>query len=468
MEKGEHMEKRYNQDLTEGSVFSQLLKFSIPFLLSMVVQQLYNMADILFVSYFAGPDAVSGVNIGGQITFLANSLAIGLSVGGTVLVGQYFGARRTKDLLGTIATMLTSLLILAAAFTTLFLILDEPILRLIQCPDESFESAKGYLDICTIGLVFIFLYNAVSGIMRGMGDSRRPLIIVTITCILNVLLDFILVGVFGLSAKGAAIATVISQALSVVISIIYLQRSSFLFDFKIKSFRIHVDKLKLIMKYGIPTGFQQIVTNFSFLLMTTLINQYGFEASAAVGLAGRFNGFAFMPMLALSNSISMMVAQNMGAKRMDRAQKTLSSGMLLSVVVGALAFALSFFKPEWIMSIMTQDTVVREWGSQYIHAISADMLMIAFVFSITGLMNGCGHTTITFIGSLISAVGARIPLAILLSRYFGFQGIGYAAPLASVVACIVLVIYFLTGKWKVVAIHKGTADELPDPPLELQ
>ncbi|MDR0292530.1 MAG: MATE family efflux transporter [Oscillospiraceae bacterium] len=447
--------KKFQNDLTQGGVANRLVRFSAPFLLSMLIQQLYNMADLLIVSHFSGEASVSGVNNGGQLTFLATAMAIGLSVGGTILIGQYFGAKMMDDVQKTASTMLTSLLFASVLMTALFLPLGGLFLRALRVPEAGFGEARVYLNICVCGLPFIFLYNAISGILRGMGDSKRPLIFVAGACCANVFLDLLLVAVFHMDAAGAAIATVVSQAGSVVVSAVYLARSGFMFDFKRKSFVIHRDKLKLILRLGIPASISQVAVNLSFLLMSALVNGYGLSVSAAAGLAGRFNGFAIMPAQAVSNSVSMMSAQNLGADRHDRAIHTMRVGILLSLAVGIPVFAAAQLFTTQIMGVLSTVPDVIAAGAVYMRAFSWDYLLVPFVFCFVGLVNGAGHANVTLLNTFISSVGLRVPAALLLSRVFGLglSGVGLAAPAASAGALIFLLLYLSTGRWRSVVIR---------------
>lgn len=449
--------RSFSNDLTQGGVTRQLIRFSVPFLLSNIIQQLYSMADMVIVSHFSGKSSVVGVNNGGQLTFLATALAIGLSVGGTVLIGQYFGAKRMDDVKKTVSTMMTVLVLTAVAMTGTFLLLDDVLLSVMRVPEGSIGEARSYLNICTCGLVFIFMYNAISGILRGMGDSVRPLLFVSGACVVNIGLDLLLVAVFDMGATGAAIATVISQAGSVAVSAIYLKRNGFMFDFKLKSFTIAKDKLRMILRLGIPAGAQQVLVNLSFLLMTALLNGYSEAVSAAAGLAGRFNGFAIMPALAVSQSVSMMSAQNLGAGNIGRAKRTMFSGMVMSLVMGVLVFCAAQFMTGTIMALLSKDDEVIAAGVIYMKAFSWDYLIVPFVFNFAGLINGAGHSGFTLFSTSISSIGLRMPMALLLSipLGLGLQGVGLAAPVASAGACVVLVLYYLSGRWKRVAIHRS-------------
>lgn len=275
------------KNLTEGSVAKQLILFALPFMLSNLIQTLYNVTDMLIVGIYSGTVGISGVNIGGQVTFILTNIIIGLAVGGTVVIGQYLGAGDRKGMRETISTLLTFLLVAGIAFTVIMLILSDKVLNLLQTPKESYQQARNYLDVTLMGTIFIFGYNAFAAILRGLGDSKRPLIFVTIACLTNIFLDLLFVGVYGMEARGAAIATVISQAFSMILCIIYLKRSDFEFDFKLSSFKFYKERFAMLMKIGIPISIQNVIVNFSFLVLTTIANSMGVNASAAVGIVGK-------------------------------------------------------------------------------------------------------------------------------------------------------------------------------------
>ena len=452
---------KFQNDLTEGGVAKKLLKFSLPFMLSMLIQQSYALVDMVIVSHFAGEASVAGVNNGGQLAFLATAFAIGISIGGTILIGQYFGAKRNEDVRKTAATTLTFMLVLALVMAAILIPLSNTLLRLLRVPEESYTEAWRYLTISLCGLPFIFLYNAISGILRGLGNTKLPLIIISCASILSAVLDLILIGIFRLDAAGAAFATVFAQACCVVASAHYLKRSGFMFDFRWKSFIIDKNKLALMLRLGIPSGISQLVVMSSFLLMTYLVNGYGVSVSAAVGLSGRLNGMAIMPLIALANSVSMMCAQNFGAKNHERALRTMYSGISISLAIGVLLFAIVQIFAKPLMSMMSSSLQVVEAGVIFLRASSWDYIIVPFTFCFHGLVTGAGHANIAMINTFINSIAIRIPAAILLSGVvgLGLSGVGYAIPVASIGATIFWVCYLLTGHWKSVTIHKATGKE---------
>lgn len=438
------------RNLTEGNVVKLLLQFALPFMLSNMIQSLYSVADMLIVGNYSGTAAISGVNIGGQISFILTFFIVGMTVGGTVIIGQYLGSGDRKSVKDTISTLLISLLIAGIAITIIILIFSDEILRLLQTPVESYQQARDYLDITLLGTVFIFGYNAFSAILRGFGDSKRPLIFVSIACAINVVLDLLLVGVFDMAAKGAAIATVISQAISLILCIITLIKNDFVFDFKLSSFKFIKEHFITIMRVGMPISIQNVIVNFSFLVLTSVANSMGVNASAAVGIVGKYNGFAIMPAIAVGSSVSAMVAQNMGAGAIERAKKTFYTGLALAFSITFTVFIITQIFPEQILSVFDDDPNTISAGVEYIRTFSFDYLIVPLTFCLNGLVTGSGHTIISSICGILSSVGFRVPIAILFGLVMqkGLWGLGLAAPIASLASGLILLIYYATGRWK--------------------
>jgi len=451
---------KFENNLSEGNVAKQLFRFSLPFLISNLLQTLYSVVDMIVVGQFAGTVSMSGVNIGSQVQFLITNMVMGFTVGATVLVAQYLGSGNRDAMRETIGTLFTSLLIAAAVLTVGIVLVQDPILRLIRTPEDSFSEAHDYFFITMLGTVFIFGYNALSAIMRGMGDSKNPLYFVAIACVINIVLDLLFVAGFHMGAAGAALATVISQAVSMILCILYLRRNDFIFDFRLQSFRFHPERLRLLFKIGIPNAVQNVVVSVSFLFLTTLVNTLGVTASAAVGAAGKLNGFAILPAAALSASVSAMGAQNIGAGKIKRAEKTLAYGVLFAFSISAVIFALFQIFPESCLRLFGKDPEMIEKGVEYLRVFSFDYLLVPFVFCFNGLFIGAGHTVFSFINSSLSSLLIRIPASYLFGMVFhmGLTGVGLGAPFASFFSLILGVLFLVSGKWKkMVVVHR-----LPD------
>ncbi|MDR3276602.1 MAG: MATE family efflux transporter, partial [Treponema sp.] len=445
------MAKKIENNLSRGKVLPRLVMFALPFLVSNLVQSLYNVADMLIVGNFAGTLSMSGVNIGGQVTLILTNLILGLSMGGTVLIGQYLGAGNQEGLRKVTSTLITLLAALGLGITAVMLALKGPVLRLIQTPAESYAESDSYLTVTVLGIIFIFGYNALSAILRGMGNSRQPFYFVLVACITNIILDLLFVAVFHWGAFGAALATIISQGLSVILCIIYMVKNNFQFDFRFRSFRIDRVELGRIIKIGLPTCIQNGVTSISFLFITAIVNVVGgVTASAAVGAAAKFNSFAFMPTQAISASVSAMVAQNIGAGRLDRAVQTCRIGTAFAVCITWAFFVLVQLEPSWIMALFADDPAMIQAGVTYLRSFSFDFLLIPFIFCINGFLIGGGHTMFSLINGMLSAVLLRAPVCYILgvTAGWGLSGVGLGAPAASAGSLLVIVVYLFTGRWK--------------------
>lgn len=442
---------RYERDLTEGSVVKQLILFALPFLASNLVQSFYSVADMLIVGNFSGNISMSGVNIGSQITFILTNLVVGLCTGGTILIAQAMGRKERKVMEEVTATLMTTLLIAGAVITVLMIFLRVPVLRLIQTPAAAFEEADRYLTVTCAGIIFIFAYNVLSAVQRGMGDSKRPFYFVTIACVTNIVLDLVLVAGFSMGALGAAIATVFSQGLSVVLCMVTLVRDGFVFDFKPGSFRINRHYMTHIFRLGLPAAVQNGVTSLSFLIITVLTNIIGQEnASAAVGVVSKFNGFAIMPAIALGASISTVCAQNIGADRWDRAIKTCWIGTGIAYAISAVIFLIARLFPAQIIGLFNQEPELIEYGVVYMKSFCFDYLLVPLCFCINGIFIASGHTTFSLLNNMMSALLLRIPVCILFSLVLdmGMFGVGLGAPVASAGSLIIILIYYFSGKWK--------------------
>lgn len=437
-------------NLTEGSIYRRLLVFAVPYLLANLIQALYGAVDMAVVGWFANAAGISAVSVGSQVMQIVTSLVSGLTMGGTILIANYFGAGRREDTARTVSTMLTLFSLAAVAFTVMTALCAHPILKALKTPEEAYGQAYQYVIICTCGIVFIFGYNAVSAIMRGLGDSRSPLLFVSVACISNIVLDLALVGGLSMGAAGAALATAASQGISLVLAVAYLRRRDFLFDFKLKSFRLYGDKARALLRLGFPISLQECTVNLSFLIIAAIVNTLGVVPSAAVGIAGKFEGFAMLPASAFSSAIASMAAQNIGAGRPERARATLNAGVVSSLAAAVIFFAWAQAAPTSIMAIFRADPQVAMAGAEYLRAFSWDFLMVSFVFCMNGFLNGCGCTTFSMINGVLSTLVARVPFAFLLSRVMASSlfGVGLAAPLASFVSIVVGGIYIARGKWR--------------------
>ena len=422
--------------LTEGNVRRALSRFAIPFLGASLLQFLYGAVDLIVVGQFADQAGIAAVSTGSQVMQAVTNFIIGLSTGGTVLVGQYLGARRGEDVNRAIGTLFSLFALIAVA--------------LMQVPAAAVAPARQYLFICACGLVFITGYNMVSGVLRGLGDSKRPMYFVLVACIINIVGDLLLVGVFGLGAAGAALATVAAQGVSLALALAVLRRRDFPFDFKRRSFRIQGDKAARILRLGLPVAVQNVLVTLSFLIITAIVNHMDVLAqSAAVGLVERITGFIMLFPIAFQSAISAMTAQNMGAGRPDRARQGLKYGILFCLAADIAMFVLVQLVPGLAMRLFTPDAEVIYHGVLYLRTYSIDCILVTFVFTLNGFYSGCGRTGFTLFNSLASTFLVRVPAVFFISLLPGVTllHIGVAAPAASAIQVLLQLLYFRTGRW---------------------
>ncbi|MBQ7623970.1 MAG: MATE family efflux transporter [Clostridia bacterium] len=443
----------FETDLSKGNVGKQLIKFALPFIISNLIQSLYSVADMIIVGQFAGTQSMSGVNIGSQLSLLITNLVFGLGAGATVLIGQYLGANDRKALKETVGSLFTLLITLAAVLTFIMIGFRSTILNVIKTPLPAYAEAESYLIITSAGTIFIFMYNALSAVLRGMGDSKRPLYFVAIACFTNIFLDLLFVGKFKMKAFGAGLATVISQAVSVVLCINYLRHNDFVFDFGIKSFRFHPERTKMLLKVGVPMSVQNVCTTLSFLFLTAMVNILDptAVASAAVGAVGKLNSFGVLPAFAMSNAISAMSAQNLGAGEIKRAVKTMEIGTGIGFAISAVVFLIARLFPAQLLSLFDKDPELIKAGVEYIKAFSYDYLLVPIFAGMNGLFIGAGHTTFSLFNGVFSSVIGRVPACYIFGMYLkmGLFGIGLGAPTATLLSIIIGFVYFFSGKWKV-------------------
>ena len=439
-----------SSNLTEGSIGRRLITFAIPYLIANFVQALYGAVDMAVVGWFANSAGISAVSVGSQVMQIVTSMVSGLTMGGTILIAQYFGAKLEKDTKETISTMLTMFAAAGVGFTAVMFLCAPWVLSLLQTPPEAFEQALSYVRIASCGILFIFGYNAISAMLRGLGDSKSPLLFISIACLTNIALDLLMVGGMGMGPAGAALATILSQAVSMCLAILYLTRRDFIFDFKLQSFRMYKDKALKLLKIGLPVSLQESMVSVSFLLIAAIVNSLGVITSAAVGIAGKFTNFAMLPATAFSGAISALTAQNMGAGQPDRAKKSLLIAISMALGCGFFFFLWVQLAPQSVLHIFKADPQVTAAGIAYMRTFSIDYLLVAFVFCMNGFFNGCGRTVFSMANGLFSTLMVRVPLAYFLSRYIpgSLSGIGLAAPLASSTSLIFGLIYLKMGRWK--------------------
>lgn len=442
------MEKTQNQ-LTEGNILKTLLVFAIPFLIANILQSLYGAVDLFVIGKYCDAASVAAVSTGTQVTQIVTSLVTGLTLGSTVIIGQYMGQKNYRRAAQTIGTTLTVFALVAILLTILMLAFERPLLELLSTPAESFELTMQYVAICAAGNLFVCGYNAISAILRGYGDSTRPMIFVAVACALNIFLDFVFVKYMGLGVSGTALATVISQAVSMVCAIIYLKKSSFIFDFKLKSFRPVPALVRELAVVGIPISFQELMIRISFLYLMTVMNGCGVYAAAVVGISSKYDVFAMLSGTSVANALAAITAHNIGAGKPERARRSLWYGLSFALCAAFLFWLWAQLSPQSMIRVFSDDEQVIAAGVPFFRSNSYDYLLVTIVFCLNGYLNGRQKTVWTMISSSAGALLLRIPLVYLFAKYFGdnLGMLGRIAPTVSgIMACYTLAYVLYDGR----------------------
>lgn len=440
--------KTMENNLTEGNVWKALVRFTVPFLVANLIQALYGAVDLAVIGRFCSPESVAAVSTGTQVTQIITSLITGLTMGATVLTGKYTGMKEEKAVKETIGTTLTVFGIVAGILTVLMLFFVEPILRALKTPEEAFPYAKTYVVICSLGILFICGYNAVSAVLRGCGDSVRPMIFTAVSCVLNIIGDVILTGCLGLGVAGVAIATIGAQAVSMICAMAYLNRKNFIFTFRLQNFRMKKERVKELAKVGIPVSLQECMVRISFLYLLSVTNQLGVFAAAAVGIAGKYDVFAMLPATSIAGSMAAITAQNYGAGKPKRAFQSLMGGICFAFSVSLLFWLWAQLSPQTMIGVFSSDVRTIQEGIPFFRTCSYDYLAVSFVFCLNGYLNGRSKTLFTMISVCFGALALRMPFIYLVNTYLpgNLGAIGMIAPVVSGIMAVYTLLYVLADR----------------------
>ncbi len=443
------MENQIAKDMTQGPVLRQLAVFALPVALANALQAIYSMVDMVVVGQFVGSAGLSAVGIGGQLLNMFLSIGMGFSVGAQVLLSQQVGAK-DRDLQPTIGTLLTTELIASMIFGLLGVLLSDQLLGVMNTPQEAWADAKAYTIICCLGMVFIYGYNAVCGILRGMGESKLPMIFIAIASMVNLVLDLVFVAGFHMSAAGAALATVIAQGVSFGISLVYLYRNRerFGFDFKLRSFKPVAQRLIPICKLGIPYIAQCLLITCSMMYVNAQVNVYGVTASAVDSIGAKLNSVVNIVIGAISMASATMVGQCFGARKFDRVKqcyRACTAVCMIALVVIGSAYLLF---PKQIFSLFSSEESVIAMAPKYMVIAVVWVASIATMTAPYSVVDGVGHAMLGLVISIMDGVVARIGLCILLGRIMGLEGFWLGNALAGFVSTLMAGGYYYTGRWK--------------------
>ena len=437
------MERSLN--FTEGKILGPLMRFAGPVFAALFIQSLYGAVDLLIVGRFAQPVDVSGVATGSMLMGTLMGMISGLAMGVTVFLGEMIGQKRERECGRIIGNGIIMFLVIGLVMMMVIAIGAGGISRLLNAPEEALPQTISYIRVCGLGYVVIIAYNLISSVFRGIGDSRTPLVAVVIACVCNVAGDLLLVAVLGMGARGAAIATVAAQAVSVVLSLLLIRRKKLPFTLERAHFRPEKAIIRKIVRIGAPIALQDILTNITFLVILALINELGVTVSAGVGVAEKVSYFIMLIPMAFMQSLAAFVAQNRGAGKPERATRGFFYAAVVSTLIGVVMFWLAYFHGDILASIFASDPGVVAAGAEYLKAYGIDCLLVGFVFCFIGYFNGMERTRFVMIQGILTAFLVRLPISWIMSRQTPtiLFHIGLAVPASSVVGIVLCVIYFI-------------------------
>lgn len=439
-------------DFTSGSVTRALLRFTTPIFLANLLQAVYNMVDMVVVGKVVGETGLSGISIGGELLTFLTFLAMGFSNAGQVIISQYIGADRRDRLSRFVGTMFTSLLLCAVLLTALCLLLHGRILGWMNTPAEAWAQAGAYSSVCIAGLPFIYGYNAVSAVLRGLGDSKRPFLFVAIASVLNLLLDLLFVIVFGWEAGGAALATVIAQAASFIISLVYLfiRRDSLGFELSKRSLSIEPLELLTLVRLGIPMAIRSASVTFSKLFVNSWVNSFGVTVSAVFGIGSKLDTICNLFAASISASGSSIVGQNIGAGKYERVTRLIGAAFLLSGSIVAVLIAVLLIFPNAVFGLFTGDPKVLAVCMEYIPAAVISFAACAARAPMNAFTNGCGNYKFNFGVAIMDGIVGRIGCSLLfgVALGLGYRGFWLGNALASFVPFLLGGVYYISGWWR--------------------
>lgn len=431
-------------DFTQGSILKKLCRFMLPVLGALILQAAYGAVDLLVVGRFGSTSGLSAVSTGSQVLNLVTFVVTQLAMGVTVLIARYIGEKREKEIGAVLGGAAVVFAILAGCLFVLLVLFARPISVLMQAPQEALALTTSYVRICGCGILFIVAYNVLSAVFRGLGDSRSPLLFVLVACLVNVAGDLVLVAGLHLDAAGAALATVLAQAVSVGCALAILRRKKLPFTFRKSDVRLN-EQCRRFLTIGLPLALQEFLTQLSFLALCAFVNRLGLAASSGYGVASKIVSFVMLVPSALMQSMASFVAQNIGADNVKRAKKSMFTGIAVGVAFGIVMFALVLLKGDVLAGLFSTDAEVVRRGFEYLRGFAPETIVTAVLFSMVGYFNGSNQTLWVMIQGLIQTLLVRLPLAYYMSIQpnASLTKIGISAPVATVVGIVLNIGFFL-------------------------
>ena len=436
------------KDLTKGKEYKLILMFALPMLLGNVFQQLYNIIDSVIVGNYLGKQALAAVGASFPIIFLLMSLIIGVAIGSTILISQYYGAKQYSNIRKAVDTINIVLFVTAISFGAIGSIFSEEIFVLIKLPADVLPDASSYLRIYFMGLPAFFGFQGISAILRGVGDSKTPLYFLIISTIANILLDLLFIVVFETGIEGVAYATIISQGGAFITAVIWVGKNNKLLSYRIVNIKFDKEIFLKSLRIGLPSGFQMLIVSLGMMSIYAIVNKFGTTVIAAYSAALRIDSLATLPAMMFSNALSTFVGQNIGAKKYDRVKKGFVSTLVMTSVLSIIMTLLIVVFGEAMMNMFIDDSEVVRIGQEYLVIVSTFYILFAIMFTSNAVMRGAGDTIIPMFITLIALWLVRIPVAYFFGIQWGEIGVWWSMPIAWLVGMTLSLIYYSTGKWK--------------------
>ena len=441
-------------DLTTGSEGKMIFQFAAPMLLGNIFQQFFSVVDSFVVGNFIGKEALAAVGASFPVIFVMVSMIIGIVMGTQVVISQYFGAKDLVNVRKAIDTMYIYTLVAGTISTMAGILLSEPLLRLLDLPEEVMPQATQYLRIYMAGILIFFGYNGTSAVLRGLGDSKTPLYFLIIATVANIILDFLFVAAFKWGVAGAAYATLLANGLAFALAIIWLNKTHKLIRIAIRGLHFNREIFRQSFRIGLPTGIQQTLVAIGALALIGIVNQFGTDVIAGFSVASRLDALAIIPAMSFSQALSTFVGQNIGANKMERIRNGLIATVKMSGIVTLITTIFIVLTGHFLMSLFSKDQEVIRVGSQYLTIVSTFYLLFTMMFIYTAVMRGAGDTMIPMYFSVLSLWIIRIPLAWWLSGEIGESGIWWSIPASWFIGLALAYIYYKSGRWKTKTVVK--------------
>ena len=442
------------KDLTTGKVGKQIFYFALPMLLGNVFQQLYNVVDTIVVGKALGKDALAAVGASFPLIFILISFVVGIAMGSTVVISQFYGAKQMDKVKRAIDT-LNIFMFFAAIFLTFFgRWASQYIFMMIDLPTDAMIQAVNYFNVYAFGFVFFFGFQGTSAILRGLGDSMTPFYFLIVSTLTNIVLDVTFVFGFGWGIKSVAAATVIAQGVAFFAIEFYLNKYHSFLDFDPMKMKFDREMFRKSLKIGLPAGFQQTFVSIGFLALYKIVNGFGTSTTAAYAVAMRIDAFAALPAMNFSAALSTFTGQNIGAGRMERIAQGLKTTLMMIAVVAISVTTLALLFATPLMKAFTNDPEVIKVGIEYIYIVSPFYLVFSSMFVLMGVLRGAGDTLFTMFMTMISLWVIRIPVSYWLSETMGTRGIWWGIPIAWGVGITISTLYYFSGRWKSKAVVK--------------